>query len=105
MMLTAICITWLLTCSCANDVLLWLPVEYETHVTWDGITHVYPPFVGMAPIGCWEGTIRIQHVDFMVAESEPRFFYWAADPGRFMQVDCSAGDCEQYVCEENGGTP
>lgn len=95
------CRAWNVTQTCADAAVLWATLEFATYVTWAGSTLLVPPGIGTATVGCWEGPVVLQHMRLEpFGLSEPREFVMGPDPGRFMEVDCVAGDCTQPVCEE-----
>jgi hypothetical protein len=83
--ISAVCTVWLLTATCADDVLWWdsMPAGTVVCVTWAGQTSCLPE--PPHQIGCYSGTLRIVGRDEAGSESEPLYLPWAADPGRAME--------------------
>ena len=100
-MWAAVCLVWLLSTGCANDWAEW--PESSTHpwtrLVYGGDTYTFSPGVTRHPVGCFEGSIRFTRLNEAWQETPPEFHPWAANPGRFMEVNCVAGDCTFPACE------
>ena len=83
MMMALLCTVWLITPTCTDDVLMWEAAPYATEVCMDTCI-IYEPAATEAPLGCWEGTVRLRHVN-TAGFSDWVTFDWELDPGRRME--------------------
>ena len=88
-MLDAFCIAWLLTTTCADDLLMWRnpvpdpPVAFHVRLVYGGDTYEMAPGAEWFGVGCFQGTIRLTSVndETGVESEEPHFFWWEGLPG------------------------
>lgn len=104
-MIEALCIAWLLTVTCTDDLLKWRnlepdpPVAFHVRLIYGGSTFDMATGATWFGVGCFDGTIRVTSIDndTGLERGAPLFFRWEGIPGedaigadatgRFMEWD------------------